>query len=74
MGDHDQRRAVAIAQTKQQVDDRCAVGFIKVAGGFVRQQDARAGGRGAGEGDTLLFAARHLVGVVIDAGTKANGV
>ena len=57
----DQRRqALAAGDGDQRVEDPARRTRIEIAGGFVGQQNLRLVGQGAGDGDTLLLAARQL--------------
>ena len=64
MGDHHQSRAGLGAAGEQQFDDRLAGGGVEIAGRLVREQQRRARGKRAGDGDALLLAARQLRGVM----------
>ena len=74
MGDHDHCRALFAIEGEDEVEDGAAGGAIEIAGGFVGEEDGRAEGKGAGEGDALLFAAGELDGVVIEAAGEADAV
>ena len=52
------------AQREQQLDHGLAGAAVEIAGRLVRQDQARLGDDGAGQGDALLFAARQLAGVM----------
>ncbi len=51
----------ALVQVGQQLHHRLAVAGVEVAGRLVGEQDARAAGEGAGDGNALLLAAGKLV-------------
>ena len=65
---------MTLAQAKKEVDDGLTVRLVEVAGRFIRQQNARPRGRGAGKGDPLLLSPRHLGRVVIGPVAKAHGL
>ena len=56
MCDQHKCRAIAVAQTKEQVHDRGPILTVQIAGWFIRQQDRRLRCAGAGKGHALLFA------------------
>ena len=58
VGRHDDRRAEAV-ERRQQVQDALRHFGIDVAGWLVSDQQLRPGDHGAGDGDTLLLAARQ---------------
>ena len=72
MGDQDQRGPVFGAEIEQQIDDGGTGGTVKVASGFVRQQNVGAGHERAREGNALLFAARQFRRVMPHAVRQAN--
>jgi hypothetical protein len=74
VGDEDKRRAVAVAQVHQEAHDRLARRAVEVAGRLVRKQDLGPRRGGAGQGHALLFAARHLAGVVLFPRAEAHGL
>src|SRR3954447_23050656 len=61
VGSHDHGGAVLVDPV-QHVHDPHRGGGVQVAGGFVRQQDARLVDDGAGDGHALLLAAGEFVG------------
>ena len=58
---------------EQAVDDDAAGGAVEVAGRLVGQDDAHAGGEGAGDGDALLLAAGKLARIVPQPMAEADG-
>lgn len=74
MGDDDERGAGLGAAIKDEVDNGSAGGAIEIAGGFIGKQQRGARGKRAGDGDALLFAARKLAGIVMEAVAKADGL
>ena len=72
VGDQHQGRAGLGHQVEHQVGHRGGVGGVEVAGGLVGEQQARAGGQGAGQGDPLLLAAGELVRIVPRARAAAR--
>jgi hypothetical protein len=72
MRDQHQRRAGLGHQGEHQVGDRGRVGRVEVSGGFVGEQQARARGQGAGQGDALLLAARQLARIVSRSAGQAH--
>jgi hypothetical protein len=64
VGDEDEGFALAV-QVVEEIEDFFAGLGVEVAGGFVGEDDERAVGKGAGDGDALLLAAGKLVGLVI---------
>ncbi len=67
VGHHHQRRAFATVEFEQQFENLLAGLAIEIAGGFIGEQDGRPGDESAGERDTLLFAARELDRIVVEA-------
>jgi len=59
MSHHDDG-APAVGQAPQERQDFLGVGRIEVAGWFIAQDQVRLPYEGAGDGDPLHFAARHL--------------
>ena len=72
MGGHDQGFAGGAAQFQQQIEDGAAGALIKVAGGLVGEDERRIMDKGAGDGDTLLFAAAQFVGIAAQSITQAD--
>jgi hypothetical protein len=56
--DHDDRLAVLVNELPQQGNDPASLGAIEISGRFVGQKNGRIDGQGAGDGHSLLFAAR----------------
>ena len=55
MGDQYQRGVRGMVQFKQQLDNLFAGMTVEIAGGFIGKQHFWFGGKGAGNGDALLF-------------------
>ena len=72
MGDQDHGGALFAIEGEEEVEDGAAGGAVEIAGGFVGEEDRRAKGEGAGEGDALLFAAGELDGVVVEAAVESD--
>lgn len=72
VSDQYQRGAVLAVEIEQEINDSLAGAGIQVSSGFVGKKDVWGGDEGAGNRDPLLFAARQLVRIVIEAGTKAD--
>ena len=60
-----------VAQIKQQIHDRLAIGTVEIACWLIREQDCRARGGRAGKGNALLLSTGHLRGVMPHARAKA---
>jgi acyl-CoA thioesterase-1 len=73
MGDDHQSGVGCLLAREQQVDNRGARHRVEVAGRFIGEDDRRARRDGAGDGDTLLLAARQLRGIMVDAVRQADG-
>lgn len=73
MGHEHQRRAMAVVQIEEQIDDGRAIAAIEIAGRFIGEDEPGPGGGGAGEGDALLFAAGHLGRVMVHPVGEAHG-
>ena len=58
MGDDDDRHALIAVERDQRLHDLMRGLGVEIAGGFVREQDARAVDQRPGDGDALLLAAR----------------
>ena len=67
MGDEDHRHAPFGLLGKEKIGDLPAGIGIEVAGRFVGDQYGRRRGKRAGDGDTLLFAAGELAGIMVQA-------
>src|SRR5437773_656336 len=67
VGDQDESGTLLSIEGHQEVEDDAAGCRVEVAGWFVGEEDRRAKGKGAGEGDALLLAAGELDGVVLGA-------
>ena len=61
-------------QFKQQINDLLTGPAVQVSGWLIRQQQFRFDRKGPGQGDTLLFAAGKLTGIMTNAMTKANRI
>ncbi len=72
MGDQHQGGAAAGVEFEQQVADVLAGGLVQRPGGFIGEQDARAGDEGTGQGHALLLAAGQLSRVVAGAVREAH--
>jgi len=70
--DHDHRHAAGVAERAKVVHDQAAGLGVQCARGFVGQQDARVVDHGAGNGHTLLLAARQTVAAVMHARRKPH--
>ena len=73
VGGYNHGHTAGLGQLAKQIEDGRAGFGIEVAGGLVRQQQGRAVGEGAGDGDALLFAAGQFVGLVEHALGEADG-
>lgn len=71
MGDEDEGLALAI-EVVEEVEDFFAGFGVEVASGFVGEDDERAVGESAGDGNALLLAAGELVGSVIEAVVESD--
>ena len=70
---HQKERGAELAsKLEDQFHDMLAVGLVQVAGGFVGQENGRLGDDGTCERGTLLLAAGHLAGIVVDAMGKSH--
>src|SRR5437016_2947239 len=58
VGDHDNRFTVLAVEGLEQVKDFIAGFAIKIAGGFVAEEESWVGNNCPGDADALLFAAR----------------
>ncbi len=63
--------ALFAIQRQQQFQHGAAGGAVQIAGGFVGQQDGRTQREGACQRDALLFAARKLYRVVVEASAQS---
>jgi acyl-CoA thioesterase-1 len=72
MGDDDESRPRFGAARQDEVDNRFAGGGVQIASGFIGKQQRRARGQSAGDGHTLLLAARQLAGVMVEPVAKAD--
>ena len=63
MRDDDDRHALIAVERDQRLHDLMRGLGVEIAGGFVREQDARAVDQRPGDGDALLLAARNCAGV-----------
>ncbi len=72
MGDQHQGGATAGIEFEQQVADVLAGGLVQRPGGFIGEQDARAGDEGTGQGHALLLAAGQLPRVMAGAVRKTH--
>src|SRR3954449_10243632 len=63
VGDEQVGGAVLAPELEQKLDDGGLHGDVERGGDLVADDEARAGGEGAGDGDTLLLAAGELVRV-----------
>ena len=73
MGDEKHRRADAIDQIEKGVEGDGGTFGIEIAGWFVGQQQTRARGESAGDGDALLLAARQLARIMPRARGESDG-
>ena len=73
VGDDHDRRALGV-QFMEQLHDGVAGAAVEVAGRFVGEHDRRVVDHRAGDGDTLTFTARELVGEVVEAMTEPDAV
>lgn len=70
---HQNKRGAFLAiERQQEVQNLLAVGAVEIAGGLVGHQDGRLHHKSASQGHTLLFAARELYRVVIQAFLQAD--
>src|SRR6478672_5392686 len=67
MGYEDESDVVFAVEVFHQVEYMLAVFCVEVAGRFVGEQYLWRVGKGAGNGDTLLFAARELGRIMVAA-------
>ena len=67
MSHQDDRGTEVIADLFETVDDLLAGVGVEIAGGLVGHEDGRVVGQRAGDGDTLLLAARQLTGAMAQA-------
>lgn len=72
VGDQDQRGAALFPQAEQQLDYLMPGALIQISRGFIGEKHPGLRGEGAGDGDTLLFAARELVGIMLKAGAQTH--
>ncbi|MCY1347549.1 hypothetical protein D9M69_336600 [compost metagenome] len=72
MGDQDQRGAALLVEFEEQVADALAGLAVEVAGGLVGEQHVGFGGKGAGDGHPLLFAAGQLARRMAEARAEAD--
>ena len=72
MGDHQQGCAGFAPPLEQQLDNIVPGCDIEIAGRLVGEDQRRARGNGAGDGNTLLLAARKLGGIMIEPVAKAD--
>src|SRR5271155_3157675 len=73
VGDDDDGVAVGVELVEEGHDLVAGLG-VEVAGGLVGEDDGGAIDEGAGDGNTLLFAAGELIGAVIEAALDAEDV
>ena len=64
---------MGVAEAEEEIHDDLTGCGVEVSGGFVGEEEAGAGGEGAGEGDALLLAAAELAGEVGEAVAEAYG-
>ena len=70
--DHQHRRAQAVVQIVNQLQDlRAGVG-VQIAGGLIGKQNRREDAERAGDGHALALAAGEFVGQVIEAGAQLH--
>ena len=67
-----QRHVLFTVNPNDQFEDEACVFAVEVAGGFVREQDGRAIGQAAGDGNALPFSARQLGGEMVEAMPQSN--
>jgi hypothetical protein len=67
VGDEQCGETVGGVEALDEGEDGVGGGGVEVAGGFVCQEQARAGDEGAGERDALLLAAAEFSGAVVGA-------
>ena len=65
--DEHERRAAPGVHSQQDVDDVLPVGRVEIAGGLVREEQARLVGQRAGDGHALLLSAGELRRVMMPA-------
>ena len=61
MGDDDQRRSLLV-QLRKEIQHDVLVGFVQIAGGFIRKDELRMVDQRPGDADALLLAAGKLAG------------
>ena len=74
VGDQNQRGAVFAVKVKQQIGDLLAGGGVQVTGRLVGKQNGRLTGKGTGNGNPLLFAARQLLRIMADTRLEADAL
>ena len=72
MRNHDHGNAARVAERTEIIHDKTAGFGVQRARGFVSQQDTRIVDHGAGNGHTLLLAARKAVAAVVYTRRKAH--
>ena len=73
VGDDDEGGVALGLQAAEDAVDLVAGAGIELAGGLVGEEQDRVLHEGAGDGDSLLFAAGKLVGAVVEAVAEADG-
>ena len=74
VGDQYQGGAVLTVEGEHQLADMRAGVVVEIAGRFIGKQDVRLGGKGPGQGYTLLFAAGELPRIVMQALAQADSL
>ena len=72
VADQQEGRADLGAELADEVEDLLGIGGVEGAGGLVGQDEARAVGQGAGDGDALLLADGEFGGAVVQAIGQAD--
>lgn len=72
VGDDDEGLAHLVAESEQDIEDGVAGFLIEVAGRFVGEDEVGLVHEGAGDGDTLAFAAGEFGGAVPQAVAEAE--
>ena len=73
MGHQNQRHGELLAQRSHEVEHLLGVFLVQVAGGLVRQHQVRLADKGAGDGDSLPFAAGQFRRAVRQPLAEAHG-
>src|SRR5437868_155632 len=72
VGDQDDGHGVVGVEAVEDGHHLGAAGGVEVAGGFVGQQDLGVADESSGDGHSLLFAAGHLGGAVVEAVAESD--